>query len=199
MAKKPKGYWNYERCLDSARPYDSLSSWSSSKEGRDSYVAAVDRKIQRDIGKELGWAITDAKKRYTEKPTLEEAIKQTSGYISRADLSRKDSQLHYYIKNKGWLDSVADAHGWSTRKFTFRTYEECKAIGASYGGLLPWKRGDPNSYRVAVTNSWQVQISMELGWPVAPQSKQARLAALEKANQLCSQVETSENLISGKN
>lgn len=178
MPRKPVGYWTYERCLAIAKPYTKIVEWAKCPKGRASYLAAYRKRWHRVIGTELGWTFRTVERSYVKRPAYEKVIEETVIYKGVDHFRRSDRSLFLYCENKGWLDNIVKAQGWDRCVGVKRTYEDCKELASFSDGLTAWKLADSKSYRYATKRGWQVKISEELGWPIAPQSKRGKLNGL---------------------
>ena len=159
--KKPAGYWTKERCIESARRFNTRSEWydgcqsSSTAARRNGWIeeccAHMDRKI-----KPTGY--------WSKERCMNEALK----FNGRWDWQKGNASSYRQAKVKGWLEECCAHMEMKTKPNGYWSKERCMNEAKKHKYASDWEHSCRNSYSSARTNGWYEECITHMDRKIKP-------------------------------
>jgi hypothetical protein len=141
--KKPKGYWNLERCREDALNYKTRNEWKSNSQG--CYEFARQQTWYKECTSHM---ISKSKPNgyWTKERCIEEAKK----YKRIVDWAKKGNSNSIRIaKNNGWFDECTSHMTIRKTKYGYWNKETCLGEAIKYTSRKEWASSNNDSYIAA--------------------------------------------------
>ena len=145
---KPKGYWNFERCMQEALKYKIRKEWV--KNSGTSYNSSVKN----------GWLydciahMTQSRNKPNGYWTLERCQEEALKHKTKSEWDKNSSSSYQAAKKYGWFEKCI-AHMIEVYKpIDYWTKEKCLEEASKYQTITQWTTDSSGSYKSARFNDW---------------------------------------------
>jgi superfamily II DNA or RNA helicase len=140
---KPSGYWTFEKCIESAKKYDTVNEWS--KNEQPAYQSA----------RKNGWIEECCKHMIIGKNagfwTKEKCIEDAKKFLTRRDWMRNNTTPYSVARINGWLEECTNHMKNLHPKLT---KERCIESAKKYATISEWVKNGGGEYRYARKNGF---------------------------------------------
>lgn len=144
MKQKPRGYWTFEKCMESASHFLKSGDWFKNDSG--AYTAAIEKKWFDECTKHM-IKVRKSNGFWTLEKCKESALK----YDTKKEWRINDNKALNAALINGWYDEctkhMTELHNSWTKK-------KCVESALKYGNKTEWLKNDANAYSAAKNNNW---------------------------------------------
>lgn len=142
-----KNYWTKERCLESAKKYNTIKDWKKNE------TSGAEASARRN-----GWMKECTAHMQTRKPigywTKERCLESAKKYDTPREWKKNESTPYSTANNNGWYEECT-AHMTNTHvSKNYWNKENCIADAKKYNTIVEWQKGKGNGYDYARRNNW---------------------------------------------
>lgn len=146
MMKKSRLYWNFERCLEESKKYNSSKEWKLANES--SYKSACDNKWLEECRKHMVTLIKGNPRKYT----FDECKNISKNFNSREEWKKKHNSSYKCSILAGWYKKCVEHM--IKLKGNWNNIDACKKIALKYKTKSDWRKRENSSYTYASKNGW---------------------------------------------
>ncbi len=172
--KKESGYWTKEKCIESARCFNTRSEWydgcksSSTAARRNGWIEECCAHMEIKVKPNGYW-------------TLELCKTEALRYIGRFDWQKGHASSYSKAKNNGWLDECCLHMTRKNKPNGYWTLELCKTEALKHKYASDWERACSGSYASARANNWYKECITHMGKKIKPKFYWTKEKVLEEA------------------
>lgn len=140
--------WSLEKCLASARNYNSIVEWKTNNSG--AYRAALRHGWKDECVKYFSW-------------TLEKCIDEAKKHKNITDWRINGGKSYKAALRHGWKDEIKiKIFQYKTKNKNYWTYEKCKEEALKYTTKSEWRKNSGVSYSKTLKNGWTVDCASHM-------------------------------------
>ena len=145
--RKPRKYWNFERCQLEAALYESINEWE--KKSQYSYKVAYKNGWTNQISNHM------LKKRNMNNYwTLERCKESARNYKKKSDWDANCKGAYKSAWKNGWLDECCRHMKKESKANKHWTLKKCKEEALNFETKNEWKKNSLSSYLIANKKNW---------------------------------------------
>jgi len=153
--RRPNGYWNLQTLTESAKEFDTISSWSKADMG--AYLAARRLGLINQVTSHMlthAQSISKARRVWTKEACMASAAQ----YLKRYDWEKSDSPAYQAAKHHGWYEDCVSHMQLGKARNGFWNLETCLIEADKHSTISAWAKANGASYQAALANpDWFAQ------------------------------------------
>lgn len=172
--QNPKGYWTFERCLESARRHEIRERWKKNESG--ACTAARKNGWYFECVQHMGDATKP--RGYWSK---ENCIKSALRFSTREDWRKNESAAYGAARNGGFLDECCAHMKSKTKPANYWTKDRCIAEASRFQSRNEWANKSISSYNASRKNGWLDEACAHMTSKINPNNYWTKQRCLEEA------------------